>query len=94
MMRMKGNSVPNTCRSEHYRGYCIVAAGEVCNIRYGESHIDCFSRKYLRLDIPPDLVLAMLIDEAQERIDLIFDATEGLTHLTKSREQRPSLQDK
>jgi hypothetical protein len=61
--------MPNTSRYEHYRGYDIVAAGEVCEILHGERPVDRFTREYLRMNIPAVLVLAMLVDEAEERID-------------------------
>ena len=66
-------SVPDVYRFQHYRGYDITAVREVCDILYIGKMIDHFSREYLRSRIPPGLVLAMLINEAQERIDALIE---------------------
>ena len=80
---MPGNS---TC--ETYRGYQIVATGEACEVLRDNGRIDRFAREYLRLDVPAELVLALLIDEAEERIDAIFNANECPSHLTARRQWR------
>jgi len=61
--------MPKTFRYEHYRGYDVMASGEACEILRGKCQVARFTRDYLRMDIPAALVLALLIDEAEERID-------------------------
>ncbi|RDS86206.1 hypothetical protein [Dyella psychrodurans] len=73
---------------ENYRGYQIIAIGEACEVLHDQGRIDHFARKYLRLDVPAELVLALLVDEAEERIDAIFMANECPSRLTVRRQQR------
>jgi hypothetical protein len=68
---MPGNSV-----SEDYRGYHIIATGDFCEVLHDKGRIDRFARDYLRMDVPAGLALALLIDEAKERVDAIFSAAE------------------
>lgn len=56
-------------RSAQYRGYDIVAAGQACDIYLAGASVEHFAHDYHCLDISPDLVLAMLIGEACERVD-------------------------
>ncbi|RUL74463.1 hypothetical protein [Dyella choica] len=64
---------------ENYRGYQIIAIGHVCEVLHDKVRIDRFSRDYLRMDVPAELALALLIDEAEERIDAIVNAKECLS---------------
>lgn len=80
--------VQNNYRYKHYRGYQIIAAGEVCQIVHAETRIDRFAREYLGLNIPAAFVLAMLIDEAEERIDAILNTAECSSRLTRRRQGR------
>lgn len=83
--------MPSNSMCENYRGYQIIATGEVCEVLHDQGRIDRFARKYLRRDVPAELVLALLIDEAEERIDAIFIANECPSHLTVRRQwgERP-----
>ncbi|GAB3781066.1 hypothetical protein [Dyella agri] len=80
---MSSNSV-----SEDYRGYQIIATDEFCEVLHDKGRIDCFAREYLRMDIPAGLALAMLIDEAKERVDAIFSAAECPLRVPKRRSWR------
>lgn len=68
--------MPSNSVSENYRGYQIIATGEFCEILHDKGRIDRFAREYLRMDIPAGMALALLIDEAKERVDAIFSAAE------------------
>jgi hypothetical protein len=56
-------------RSTQYRGYEIVAVGQACDIYLASANVEHFTHDYRGLDISPDLVLALLIGEACERVD-------------------------
>lgn len=83
--------MPITSRYEHYRGYDIVAVGEACEILRGDGRVDRFTREYLRMNIPDVLILAMLIDEAEERIDASFNTAACPSRLTMRRRWRALL---
>lgn len=68
--------MPSNSVSENYRGYQIIATGEFCEILHDKRRIDRFAREYLRMDIPAGMALALLIDEAKERVDASFSAAE------------------
>jgi hypothetical protein len=68
-MHFGDRAMPKTLRYEHYRGYDVIAAGESCEILRGKCQVARFTRDYLHMGIPAALVLALLIDEAEERID-------------------------
>ncbi|MET0332020.1 MAG: hypothetical protein ABW154_11395 [Dyella sp.] len=60
-------SIP--ARSIHYRGYDIAAAGQSCTLYLAGAIVEHFAHDYDFLDISHDLVLALLIGEAYERVD-------------------------
>lgn len=74
--------MPSHSIRKSYCGYQIIATGEACEIVLGKARIDDFAREYVRLGVPAELALALLMDEAEERIDAIFRATECLWPLT------------
>ena len=80
--------MPGNCVCENYRGYQIIATGDFCEVLHDEGQIDRFARQYLRTDIPAGLALALLIDEAKERVDAIFSAAESPLRLTARRPWR------
>lgn len=83
---MPGNSI---CKG--YLGFQIIAIGEACEIRDDKGQLNRFTRKYLRMGIPADLVLALLVDEAEERIDAISSASARSSRLTKRRQCRETF---
>jgi hypothetical protein len=68
--------MPSNSVSEDYRGYQIIATGDFCEVLHDKGRIDRFAREYLRMDIPAWLAQDLLIDEAKERVDAIFNAAE------------------
>lgn len=80
--------MPSKSLCESYRGYQIIAAGEACEIYDDNVRINRFARNYLCMDVPAELVLALLIDEAEERVDAIFNVNEGPSRPAAGRQRR------
>lgn len=83
---MPGNSI---CKD--YLGFQIIAIGEACEILDDKGRLNYFTRKYLRMGIPADLVLALLVDEAEERVDAISNASARSSRLAKRRQWKEHL---
>lgn len=80
--------MPSKSMCENYRGYQIIATNEACEIYDDNVRINYFARSYLCMDIPAELVLALLIDEAEERVDAIFNVNECPSFPTAGRHWR------
>jgi hypothetical protein len=77
--------MPSNSVSENYRGYQIIATGDFCEVLHDKGQIDRFAREYLRKDVPAGLALALLFDEAKERVDAIFSVAEHRLRPTERR---------
>jgi hypothetical protein len=80
--------MPSKSVCETYRGYQIIATGDFCEVLHNEGRIDRFAREYLRMDVTAGVALALLIDEAKERVDTIFSAAECPLRLPIRRPKR------
>lgn len=84
-----GVFMPGHSIRKDYLGFQIIAVGEVCEILDDRGgRFNRFARQYLRMGIPADLVLALLVDEAEECIDAIQAASACSSRLTERRQWR------